>query len=64
MRTTAIPLLVLVLASSGSFSVGAETKANTDYEAAEKAAKDAETAAANAAAELPAPSVLPIAARC
>ena len=44
MTTKVIPLLVLVLASSGSFSAAAEATANSDYAAAEKAAKEAEAA--------------------
>jgi len=48
MRTTAIPLLVLVLTASSPFSAGAGATANSDYAAAEKAAQEAETAAATA----------------
>ena len=44
MKTKAIALVVFVLASSGSLSVGAEAKAKTDYDAAKKAAKAAEAA--------------------
>src|ERR1039458_9420639 len=44
MTTKVIPLLVLVLASSGSLSAAAEATANSDYAAAEKAAKEAEAA--------------------
>jgi hypothetical protein len=43
-----IPLLVLVLGSSGLFSAAAEVTANSDYAAAEKAAKEAEVAVAPA----------------
>ena len=42
-----IPLLVLVLASSGLFSAGAEATANAGYTAVEKAANDAEAAVAS-----------------
>ena len=48
MTTRVIPLLVLVLAFSGSFSAAAEATANSDYAAAEKAAKEAEAAVASA----------------
>jgi hypothetical protein len=49
MTTRVIPLLVLVLASSGSFSATAEATANPDWAAAEKAAKEAEVRAKAAA---------------
>jgi hypothetical protein len=48
MTMRVIPLLVLVLACSGSFSAAAEAMANSDYAAAEKAAKGAEAAVASA----------------
>ena len=48
MTTKVVPLLLLLLASPASFSGAAE--ANTDYAAADKAAKQAEAAVAPAKA--------------